>query len=194
MNSGVACFGSPIDRLIGVSAGRAPRRRRAAAASRTGRAGAWRGRGSSGAGRRENCAGHDERQSWYYTGRYFTVSKPSPSAVFRTASHRRVSLRLTHLKLAGFKSFVDPTTIDVPSQLVGVVGPNGCGKSNIIDAVRWVLGETRASALRGESMQDVIFNGSALRSPVGAGERRAGVRQRAREGRGAVVAVRRDLG
>jgi chromosome segregation protein len=75
-------------------------------------------------------------------------------------------LRLTHLKLAGFKSFVDPTTIDVPSQLVGVVGPNGCGKSNIIDAVRWVLGETRASALRGESMQDVIFNGSAQRGPV----------------------------
>ena len=75
-------------------------------------------------------------------------------------------MRLTHLKLAGFKSFVDPTTIDVPSQLVGVVGPNGCGKSNIIDAVRWVLGETRASALRGESMQDVIFNGSAQRGPV----------------------------
>ena len=78
----------------------------------------------------------------------------------------RPKLRLTHLKLAGFKSFVDPTTIDVPSQLVGVVGPNGCGKSNIIDAVRWVLGETRASALRGESMQDVIFNGSAQRGPV----------------------------
>jgi len=76
------------------------------------------------------------------------------------------ALRLTHLKLAGFKSFVDPTTIDVPGQLVGVVGPNGCGKSNIIDAVRWVLGETRASALRGESMQDVIFNGSAQRGPV----------------------------
>jgi len=80
-------------------------------------------------------------------------------------------LRLTQIKLAGFKSFVDPTTIDVPSQLVGVVGPNGCGKSNIIDAVRWVLGETRASALRGESMQDVIFNGSAQRQPVA----RAGV-------------------
>jgi chromosome segregation protein len=75
-------------------------------------------------------------------------------------------LRLTHIKLAGFKSFVDPTAIEVPSQLVGVVGPNGCGKSNIIDAVRWVLGETRATALRGESMQDVIFNGSALRKPV----------------------------
>ena len=75
-------------------------------------------------------------------------------------------MRLTQIKLAGFKSFVDPTSIDVPGQLVGVVGPNGCGKSNIIDAVRWVLGETRASALRGESMQDVIFNGSAQRTPV----------------------------
>ncbi len=75
-------------------------------------------------------------------------------------------MRLTHIKLAGFKSFVDPTAIEVPSRLVGVVGPNGCGKSNIIDAVRWVLGETRASALRGDSMQDVIFNGSALRKPV----------------------------
>jgi chromosome segregation protein len=78
----------------------------------------------------------------------------------------QIKLRLTHIKLAGFKSFVDPTAIEVPSQLVGVVGPNGCGKSNIIDAVRWVLGETRATALRGESMQDVIFNGSALRKPV----------------------------
>ncbi|HSD54178.1 MAG TPA: chromosome segregation protein SMC [Burkholderiales bacterium] len=75
-------------------------------------------------------------------------------------------MRLTHIKLAGFKSFVDPTAIEVPSRLVGVVGPNGCGKSNIIDAVRWVLGETRASALRGDSMQDVIFNGSALRKAV----------------------------
>ncbi len=75
-------------------------------------------------------------------------------------------MRLTQIKLAGFKSFVDPTHIGVPGQLVGVVGPNGCGKSNIIDAVRWVLGESKASALRGESMQDVIFNGSALRKPV----------------------------
>jgi chromosome segregation protein len=75
-------------------------------------------------------------------------------------------LRLTQLKLSGFKSFVDPTVITVPGQLVGVVGPNGCGKSNIIDAVRWVLGESKASALRGESMQDVIFNGSALRKPL----------------------------
>ncbi len=75
-------------------------------------------------------------------------------------------MRLTQIKLAGFKSFVDPTSIQVPSQLVGVVGPNGCGKSNIIDAVRWVLGETRASELRGESMQDVIFNGSGNRKPA----------------------------
>ncbi|MCC6608872.1 MAG: chromosome segregation protein SMC [Burkholderiales bacterium] len=75
-------------------------------------------------------------------------------------------MRLTQIRLAGFKSFVDPTHIDIPGRLVGVVGPNGCGKSNIIDAVRWVLGETKASALRGESMQDVIFNGSALRNPV----------------------------
>ncbi len=75
-------------------------------------------------------------------------------------------MRLTQLKLAGFKSFVDPTVIGVPGHLVGVVGPNGCGKSNLIDAVRWVLGETRASALRGDSMQDVIFNGSSQREPV----------------------------
>ena len=75
-------------------------------------------------------------------------------------------MRLTQIKLAGFKSFVDPTQVQVPGSLVGVVGPNGCGKSNIIDAVRWVLGESRASALRGESMQDVIFNGSTLRKPV----------------------------
>jgi chromosome segregation protein len=78
--------------------------------------------------------------------------------------HRNV--RLTQIKLSGFKSFVDPTTIHVPGPLVGIVGPNGCGKSNVIDAVRWVLGESRASALRGDSMQDVIFNGSANRKPL----------------------------
>ncbi len=77
-----------------------------------------------------------------------------------------ISVRLAKLKLAGFKTFVDPTTVLTPGNLVGVVGPNGCGKSNIIDAVRWVLGESRASALRGESMQDVIFNGSTTRKPV----------------------------
>ncbi len=76
-------------------------------------------------------------------------------------------MRLTSIKLAGFKSFVDPTNFQVPGQLVGVVGPNGCGKSNIIDAVRWVLGESKASELRGESMQDVIFNGSSHRKPAG---------------------------
>lgn len=76
-------------------------------------------------------------------------------------------MRLTSIKLSGFKSFVDPTHFQVPGQLVGVVGPNGCGKSNIIDAVRWVLGESKASELRGESMQDVIFNGSTHRKPAG---------------------------
>ncbi|MBN9694571.1 MAG: chromosome segregation protein SMC [Zoogloea sp.] len=75
-------------------------------------------------------------------------------------------MRLAKLKLAGFKTFVDPTTVLTPGNLVGVVGPNGCGKSNIIDAVRWVLGESRASALRGGSMMDVIFNGSTTRKPV----------------------------
>nr|WP_229520829.1 chromosome segregation protein SMC [Massilia sp. IC2-476] len=69
--------------------------------------------------------------------------------------------------MSGFKSFVDPTNFQVPGQLVGVVGPNGCGKSNIIDAVRWVLGESKASELRGESMQDVIFNGSTYRKAAG---------------------------
>ncbi|EGY53752.1 chromosome segregation protein SMC [Neisseria shayeganii] len=75
-------------------------------------------------------------------------------------------MRLTHIKLAGFKSFTDPTTIHVPGQLVAVIGPNGCGKSNVIDAVRWVLGEASAKQLRGESMQDVIFNGAATRRPA----------------------------
>lgn len=75
-------------------------------------------------------------------------------------------MRLTKLKVAGFKSFVDPTTVLFPGQLAGVVGPNGCGKSNIIDAVRWVLGESKASELRGESIQDVIFKGSGTRKEV----------------------------
>ena len=75
-------------------------------------------------------------------------------------------MRLNSIKLSGFKSFAEPTNFQLPGQLVGVVGPNGCGKSNIMDAVRWVLGESRASELRGESMQDVIFNGSGLRKPA----------------------------
>ena len=76
-------------------------------------------------------------------------------------------MRLSKIRLAGFKSFVDPTTIPFPSRLVGVVGPNGCGKSNVIDAVRWVMGESSASRLRGDSITDVIFNGSSSRKPVG---------------------------
>ena len=75
-------------------------------------------------------------------------------------------MRLNSIKLSGFKSFAEPTNFLLPGQLVGVVGPNGCGKSNIMDAVRWVLGESRASELRGESMQDVIFNGTNNRKPA----------------------------
>jgi chromosome segregation protein len=88
-----------------------------------------------------------------------TQSQPRRRTVYQ--------VRLSSIKLSGFKSFVDPTNFQVPGQLVGVVGPNGCGKSNIIDAVRWVLGESKASELRGESMQDVIFNGSTHRKPAG---------------------------
>lgn len=76
-------------------------------------------------------------------------------------------MRLSKIKLAGFKSFVDPTVLSFPSDLVSILGPNGCGKSNTIDAVRWVLGESSAKNLRGESMTDVIFNGSSGRKPVG---------------------------
>jgi len=76
-------------------------------------------------------------------------------------------MRLTRIKLAGFKSFVDPTTIELKDDLVCIVGPNGCGKSNTIDAVRWVMGESSAKHLRGDSMTDVIFNGSSGRKPVG---------------------------
>jgi len=75
-------------------------------------------------------------------------------------------MRLKKIKLAGFKSFVDPTTIPFPDDMTAVVGPNGCGKSNVIDAVRWVLGESSAKNLRGASMTDVIFNGSTARKPV----------------------------
>jgi chromosome segregation protein len=76
-------------------------------------------------------------------------------------------MRLTTIKLAGFKSFVDPTTLHLPTNMTGVVGPNGCGKSNIIDAIRWVMGESAASRLRGDSITDVIFSGSNARKPVG---------------------------
>ena len=75
-------------------------------------------------------------------------------------------MKLTRLRIVGFKTFVEPTDFLIEPGLTGVVGPNGCGKSNIMDAVRWVLGESKASELRGESMMDVIFNGSTNRKPV----------------------------
>jgi len=76
-------------------------------------------------------------------------------------------MRLNQIKIAGFKSFVDPSKIVFPADVTGIVGPNGCGKSNVIDAVRWVMGESSARNLRGESMEDVIFSGSSSRQPVG---------------------------
>src|SRR3546814_13848717 len=75
-------------------------------------------------------------------------------------------MRLSTIKLSGFKSFVDPTTLHLPTNMTGVVGPNGCGKSNIIDAVRWVMGERTAIRLRGDSLTGVIFSGSSQRKPV----------------------------
>ena len=89
------------------------------------------------------------------------------SLVCRPATDSGEPMRLKAIKLQGFKSFVDPTTVQLPGDMVSVVGPNGCGKSNIIDAVRWVMGESSAKTLRGESMSDVIFNGSSSRKPVG---------------------------
>jgi len=120
----------------------------------------------SGAGPRTGPAPSRRRKNVgsirYYTGPTQSSCPPATASPFSTLP----LVRLSKLKLAGFKSFVDPTTVLTPGQLVGVVGPNGCGKSNIIDAVRWVLGESRAGALRGESMMDVIFNGSTTRKPV----------------------------
>ncbi|WP_296980145.1 AAA family ATPase, partial [Thalassolituus sp. UBA1505] len=74
-------------------------------------------------------------------------------------------MRLKAIKLAGFKSFVDPTTVPFNTNMTGIVGPNGCGKSNTIDAVRWVMGESSAKYLRGDAMTDVIFNDSSERKP-----------------------------
>ncbi len=147
--------------------------RRAAASSRATRS------------RRIGCRRHPRRNGvrravrFGYNFRFLRQREPATVAGCFRAGNRRaarrryrssrsqVPLRLTQIKLAGFKSFVDPTAIGTPGQLVGIVGPNGCGKSNVIDAVRWVLGESKASALRGESMQDVIFNGAGERKPVG---------------------------
>jgi len=98
-----------------------------------------------------------EQAGW---GRALKPYKPDETRVYGP-------MRLKCIKLAGFKSFVDPTTVNFPSNLCAVVGPNGCGKSNIIDAVRWVMGESSAKNLRGENMTDVIFNGSSGRKPVG---------------------------
>jgi len=101
----------------------------------------------------------------------FFIANQQDSVAFaptrdRGACRHTNAMRLNSIKLSGFKSFADPTHFQLPGQLVGVVGPNGCGKSNIMDAVRWVLGESKASELRGESMQDVIFNGSGQRKPA----------------------------
>ncbi|WP_157939795.1 AAA family ATPase, partial [Coxiella endosymbiont of Rhipicephalus microplus] len=74
---------------------------------------------------------------------------------------------LKTIKLAGFKSFVDPTLIPILGPINAILGPNGCGKSNVVDAIRWVIGESSAKQLRGQSMSDVIFNGTRSRKPVG---------------------------
>src|SRR5512132_4260188 len=85
--------------------------------------------------------------------------------------HRNQSmLRLENLEISGFKSFYDPAKLDFPAAMTAVVGPNGCGKSNICDAIIWVLGENRATHIRGETMEDVIFQGSARRRPLSMGE------------------------
>lgn len=87
--------------------------------------------------------------------------------VHNHAPNQEKKLRLSKIRIAGFKSFVDPVTLDLRSNLTGILGPNGCGKSNTIDAVRWVMGESSAKHLRGASMEDVIFNGSSSRKPIG---------------------------
>ena len=79
-------------------------------------------------------------------------------------------MKFDRLRLSGFKSFVDPVDLDILPGMTGIVGPNGCGKSNVVDAIRWVLGETSAKALRGGEMADVIFNGTEKRKPLGMAE------------------------
>jgi chromosome segregation protein len=90
----------------------------------------------------------------YFAGKFFTLELIA-------------RMRLSQIRISGFKSFVDPSNIAFPANITGIVGPNGCGKSNVIDAVRWVMGESSARHLRGESMEDVIFSGSSGRQPVG---------------------------
>ena len=85
---------------------------------------------------------------------------------FGTFSTRRASLQFSKLRLNGFKSFVDPTDLVIADGLTGVVGPNGCGKSNLLEALRWVMGENRPTAMRGGGMEDVIFAGTASRPPA----------------------------
>ena len=79
-----------------------------------------------------------------------------------------MTVQFRRMRIAGFKSFAEPVSVEIQPGLTGIVGPNGCGKSNIIDAVRWVMGEISAKHLRGDSMADVIFNGSSSRKPLGA--------------------------
>lgn len=103
---------------------------------------------------------------WVKTRRAQTCAKRPQLSSRPFFADPAAAVRLNSIKLSGFKSFAEPTNFLLPGQMVGVVGPNGCGKSNIMDAVRWVLGESRASELRGESMQDVIFNGTTSRRPA----------------------------
>ena len=122
--------------------------------------------------RRRDCgrARNMERASDATTGRRVSTNKRWTSVPFTYTRERLFQaprlMRLRKIRLAGFKSFVEPTTLEFPGDIVGIVGPNGCGKSNVIDAVRWVMGEISARSLRGDTMADVVFNGSRSRKPV----------------------------
>lgn len=112
-----------------------------------------------------HCRFHGPRILWIKgLGAGFTGK--APAGLVRAVPGISSPMRLSTIKLSGFKSFVDPTTLHLPTNMTGIVGPNGCGKSNIIDAVRWVMGESSASRLRGDSLTDVIFSGSSARKPV----------------------------
>src|SRR3546814_11119520 len=107
---------------------------------------------------------HVESITW--RGNRIQILQQSPLRPRGRAEASRRRMRLSTIKLSGFKSFVDPTTLHLPTNMTGVVGPNGCGKSNITDAVRLVLGESTASSLRGDSRPDVSFSGPSARKPV----------------------------